>query len=138
MIHPDDDMEKHLARFRRRPAPEGLKARVLAGSRRRIGEESGRFMTPRLWLVLAVEGLTLLFLLFFAPGKSSLSRYTEIFAAREAADIGSASASAAGDIAEEVAGLSDAEKARLVRGLSRGRAGEPRSARFEKSRYSED
>jgi len=129
MMLPDENMERRLARFRRRPAPAGLKARIIGECRRRTAESGGRWMTPRLWMILAAECLAFLFLVFVVPGGKAKGTFAEFSVSPEAAVAAADPISLEAEIIGEESGLSEAEKARLVRRLSLGRAGEPRPER---------
>jgi hypothetical protein len=137
MIRPDENMEKYLALFRRKPAPEGLKARTLEGSRRRAGEDAGPLMTPRLWTILAAESLALLLLIVFAPGKTA-GTYADSFVSRAASKTDADLLAAVVEMTDETVGLSDAGKARLGRRLALDRSGEPSRPRPSTSKYWED
>ena len=126
---PDEDMERRLERFRRRPAPAGLKDRILGECRRRASAEAGRLITRPLWIALAVECLALFFVLVTAPGRADMGKYAEMFVSPALAESSADSVFEEAEVIGETAGLSDAEKARLVRRLSLGRAEEPRPAR---------
>jgi hypothetical protein len=138
MIQPDENMEKYLALFCRKPAPEGLKARTLEGTRRRAGEDSSPLMTPRLWTILAAESLTLLLLLVFAPGKTAMGKYADFFVSREATERDARLLAAVAEMTDETVGLSDAGKARLGRRLALDRSWEPSRPRPSTSKYWED
>jgi len=129
MMLPDENMERRLARFRRRPAPAGLKARIIGECRRRTAEDAGHLMTPRLWTILAVECLAFLFLVFVVPGRGAKGTFAELFVSPEVTEAAADPLSMEVEIIGEESGLSEAEKARLVRRLSLGRAGEPRPER---------
>ena len=137
MMHPDENMERRLARFRRSPAPPGLKAKILGECRRRAAENGGRWMTPRLWVILAAECLAFLFLVFVVPGRTATGTFAELSVSPEAVAAADPLSMEVEIIGEE-SGLSEAEKARLVRRLSLGRAGEPRPRRPSSSEDLED
>ena len=128
MMHPDENMERRLARFRRSPAPPGLKAKILGECRRRAPENGGRWMTPRLWMILAAECLAFLFLVFVVPGRRAKGTFAEFSVSPEAVAAADP-LSMEVEIIGEDSGLSDGEKARLARRLSLGRAEEPRPER---------
>ena len=138
MMLPDENMDRRLARFRLRPAPEGLKAKILTECRRRSAEGAGRSMTPRLRIILAVECLALFLLLVVIPGRTAKGKYAGIFVSPGIGETAASSLSSEVEIVGEASGLSTAEKARLVRRLSLGRAEEPRRQRPSLSKDLED
>lgn len=137
MIRPDENLEKYLTLFRRKPAPEGLKARTLEGCRRRAGEDAGPLMTPCLWTILAAESLALLLLIVFSPGNRA-GKNADFFVSREASETDARFLVSVAEMTEETVGLSDAGKARLGRRLALDRFGETSRPRPSTSKYGED
>jgi hypothetical protein len=138
MIRPDENLERRLSRFRRRPAPEGLKAKILAECRRRAAEGPSRTMTPRLWTIFTIECAALLFFLVVIPGSTAKGKHAEFFGSSGAPETAAGSLSPDEEIIEEASILSAAEKACFVRRLSFGRAETPRRQRRSLARELED